>query len=111
MSSDPFGDHQSNTLLGPKANLPINPTPDTPHAIPNSQYPAPASPSFTAVARYYDLLMRDVPYRAWVRYLHQLLESHAFEPHRILDVACGTGTVAEMLARQGYEVAGIDISP
>ena len=66
--------------------------------------------SFTAVAPYYDLLMRDVPYRGWVEYLHQLLESRGFRPRRILDLACGTGSVSEILAQQGYEVTGVDIS-
>ena len=30
---------------------------------------------------------------------------------RILDIACGSGWVAEYFARFGYEVTGIDISP
>src|SRR5437868_13018046 len=72
--------------------------------------PIPESPSFTAVAPHYDRLMRDVPYRMWVRYLKQLLEVHEFEPKRVLDLACGTGTVTEMLARSGYDVVGVDLS-
>ncbi len=68
------------------------------------------SSSFTAIAPYYDLLMRDVPYRGWVEYLHQLLEARGFEPHRILDLACGTGSVSEILVGQGFEVVGVDVS-
>ena len=71
---------------------------------------SPENRSFTAIAPYYDLLMRDVPYRGWVEYLHQLLEARGFNPHRILDLACGTGSVAEILAVQGFEVVGVDIS-
>src|SRR5258708_603580 len=70
----------------------------------------PESPSFTAVAPHYDRLMRDVPYRMWVRYLKQLLEMHEFEPRRVLDLACGTGTVSELLTRLGHEVVGVDLS-
>ncbi len=73
-------------------------------------YPHPESPSFTAVSPYYDVLMRDVPYRGWVRYLHQLFEVRGAKPHRILDLACGTGTICEMLAKQGYDVVGVDLS-
>lgn len=29
----------------------------------------------------------------------------------VLDVACGTGTIAIRLAAQGYQVAGVDIMP
>src|SRR5438067_1101209 len=76
----------------------------------DTQQAQPEPPSFTAVPRHYDHLMRDVPYRAWIRYLHQLLEAHHLQPGRILDVACGTGTVVELLARQGYDAVGIDIS-
>ena len=68
------------------------------------------SDSFTAVAPYYDLLMRDVPYKGWVEYLHQLLDARGFRPQRILDLACGTGSVSELLAGQGYEVVGVDVS-
>jgi ubiquinone/menaquinone biosynthesis C-methylase UbiE len=66
--------------------------------------------SFRAIAPYYDLLMRDVPYKGWVEYLHQLLDEREFRPRRILDLACGTGSVAEILAAQGYEVVGVDLS-
>src|SRR2546423_1729841 len=72
--------------------------------------PISISPAFTAVAPHYDRLMRDVPYRAWIRYLKQLLEVHQSKPTRVLDLACGTGTVSELLARSGYEVVGVDIS-
>jgi ubiquinone/menaquinone biosynthesis C-methylase UbiE len=66
--------------------------------------------SFKAIAPFYDLLMRDVPYRGWVEYLHQLLESRGLRPRRILDLACGTGSVSEVLASQGFQVVGADLS-
>jgi ubiquinone/menaquinone biosynthesis C-methylase UbiE len=70
----------------------------------------PEFPPFTAVAPHYDALMRGVPYRMWVRYLHRLLEHYGAQPRRILDLACGTGSVAEILAGMGYEIVGVDIS-
>src|SRR5437879_1971533 len=71
----------------------------------------PVHAAFTAVAQHYDALMRDVPYRSWVRYLHRLLETRECTPTRILDLACGTGNVSEILAEEGQEVVGIDLSP
>ena len=67
--------------------------------------------AFAEIAPYYDRLMRDVPYRMWVRYLHELIARHPVHVRRVLDLACGTGNVAEILARMGYEVTGVDIAP
>lgn len=66
--------------------------------------------AFQSIAPYYDLLMRDVPYKGWVEYLHQILDSRGFNPRRILDLACGTGSVSEILTSFGYEVVGVDLS-
>ena len=68
-------------------------------------------PQFELVARYYDDLMAGVPYRLWVNYLEDMLERLAYRPRTVLDVACGTGNVSEELARRGYQVVGVDISP
>jgi ubiquinone/menaquinone biosynthesis C-methylase UbiE len=70
----------------------------------------PTHPQFTAIAPHYDALMRGVPYRQWVRYLEQLLKSRNASPKRVLDLACGTGNVSEILAANGYDVTGVDIA-
>jgi len=67
--------------------------------------------SFTEVAPYYDELMAGVPYPMWVAYYLLLLARLGAKPKRLLDVACGTGTMCEMLAGEGYEMAGFDLSP
>ena len=66
---------------------------------------------FTEIAQYYDELMAGVPYRLWVEYLEDLLGRVEFKPKTILDVACGTGNVSEILSARGYEVVGADIAP
>jgi ubiquinone/menaquinone biosynthesis C-methylase UbiE len=67
--------------------------------------------SFVEVAPYYDELMKNVPYRMWVSYYLLLLAHQQFKPRTILDVCCGTGTMCEMLGREGFEMAGLDLSP
>lgn len=67
--------------------------------------------SFGPVAPVYDHLMRQVPYEMWAGYLKLLFAHVNASPHTLLDVCCGTGTVAEILSREGYKVAGFDISP
>jgi len=67
-------------------------------------------PQFTAIAPHYDALMRGVPYRQWVRYLDQLLQMRGVKPRRVLDLACGTGAVSEILEASGYDVTGVDLS-
>ncbi len=66
--------------------------------------------AFGPVAAHYDALMAGVPYRFWVRYLHQLWARHGQAPHSVLDLACGTGTVSRLLASAGYSVTGVDLS-
>jgi len=66
--------------------------------------------SFGPVARHYDLLMSHVPYDMWVGYYQLLLAQIEAHPKKLLDVCCGTGLVAELLTREGYEVTGFDIS-
>lgn len=66
---------------------------------------------FTEIARYYDDLMAGVPYCLWVDYLEALLKRVHFSPRTVLDAACGTGNVSEILSARGYEVVGADIAP
>ena len=65
---------------------------------------------FNAYARYYDLLYRDKDYAAEVDYVMSLVGRYAPKAKRILELGCGTGMHAELLARKGYEVHGIDLS-
>ncbi len=65
---------------------------------------------FDAIAPYYDEVMSVVPYRQWVQYLRRLCKRYRWKPSRILDLATGTGTVALLLAQEGYRVTGVDIS-
>src|SRR5690349_2189257 len=66
--------------------------------------------SFGPVAPFYDQLMEAVPYRMWVSYYLLLLSQQDVHPKKILDVCCGTGTMAMMLHQEGFQTAGFDLS-
>ncbi len=66
--------------------------------------------SFTSVAPYYDELMRQVPYRMWVGYYLLLLAHQNKSPEKILEVACGTGSMCELLTEEGKDMSGVDLS-
>ena len=66
--------------------------------------------SFGPIAPHYDLLMAMVPYRMWAEYLKLLLVRQGNPTLKLLDVCCGTGTVAEMLTVDSYQVTGFDLS-
>ncbi|MBC7233945.1 MAG: class I SAM-dependent methyltransferase [Chloroflexi bacterium] len=45
-----------------------------------------------------------------IPYLEELLQRHPAPARSLLDLACGTGTVAVAFAQQGWEVYGVDAS-
>lgn len=65
---------------------------------------------FENYARYYNLLYRDKDYAAEAQFVHQLLQTHAPGTKSILELGCGTGTHAALLASSGYAVYGVDLS-
>jgi ubiquinone/menaquinone biosynthesis C-methylase UbiE len=44
-------------------------------------------------------------------YLREILRRHPVSGNRMLDVACGTGTLMMLQAEEGWEVTGLDRSP
>jgi ubiquinone/menaquinone biosynthesis C-methylase UbiE len=46
----------------------------------------------------------------WVGYLRLLFAHFEVRPEEILDVCCGTGSMAELLTKEHYSVTGFDIS-
>lgn len=59
----------------------------------------------------YDLFMDEIPYEEWCGYLTGLLGDYGIRGGLVLELGCGTGTMTELLARQGYDMTGIDSSP
>jgi len=60
---------------------------------------------YSGFAGVYDEFM-DAPYEDWADYIESLWGN----PHLVLDLACGTGTMAEILTKRGYDMIGVDIS-
>lgn len=64
--------------------------------------------SYERFAEVYDELMTDIPYDAYVQWITQFAPVDQFP--KLLDIGCGTGTLAFMLHQAGYQVSGIDLS-
>ena len=68
-------------------------------------------PIYSVLAHIYDTLMQDVDYEAWADYIDDLIQLHAPESEDLLELACGTGSVALSLAELGYyRITGTDLS-
>ncbi len=66
---------------------------------------------YTSLAPLYDRLMEDVDYEAWADYIDELLQLHHPDAEKILELACGTGSVALSLDELGYyTITATDLS-
>ncbi len=66
--------------------------------------------AYHALASSYDRLTNDVDYEKIVDFYHAILAREGVTPRSAIDLACGTGSVALVLARRGYRVVGADMS-
>ena len=66
--------------------------------------------AYTDFANVYDTFMDETPYEEWSDFIVQLLREYKIEEGLVLDLGCGTGTLTELLAEQGYDMIGVDNS-
>ena len=66
--------------------------------------------AYTSFAAVYDTFMDNIPYEEWKSYLEELLKEYGVQDGLVLDLGCGTGTMTELLASQGYDMIGVDNS-
>lgn len=78
---------------------------------------------YTDFARVYDELMDNTPYEEWGNRLDELIRKYGVsaperdaenlldsEKNLVVDLGCGTGTLAELLYEKGYDMIGVDAS-
>jgi ubiquinone/menaquinone biosynthesis C-methylase UbiE len=66
--------------------------------------------AYHALAQSYDRLTNDVDYEATVDFYFEILRREGLRPKTAVDLACGTGSVAVLLARKGLQVTAVDLS-
>lgn len=64
--------------------------------------------SYEALAGAYDVLTQDVQYRRRADYLDRQLRKSGVPVRTVLDLGCGTGSIACLLAERGYAVTAAD---
>ena len=70
----------------------------------------PVLDAYHELAQSYDRLTNDVDYGATVDFYFEILQKEGLQPRTALDLACGTGSVALLLAQKGMQVTAVDMS-
>ncbi|WP_404453088.1 class I SAM-dependent methyltransferase [Virgibacillus necropolis] len=66
--------------------------------------------AYQQMAKLYDKLMDDAPYDQWSDITKKILKQSSIRANRIVDLGCGTGQITTRLAKDGYQMIGIDYS-
>ncbi len=69
------------------------------------------TPPYTILAAGYDFVMSHVDYEFWAEHVHQVLRRHQPDAHTVLELGCGTGSLAIALQpKGGYRYLATDAS-
>ena len=66
--------------------------------------------AYLDLAYSYDRLTNDVDYESVVDFYFAILQREGLKPRTAVDLACGTGSVALLLASRGLQVTAVDLS-
>lgn len=67
------------------------------------------NPPYTSLANIYDVVMSDVDYETWADYIDEIIITHNPGASKLLELACGTGTIALSLEELDcYEITATD---
>jgi ubiquinone/menaquinone biosynthesis C-methylase UbiE len=68
--------------------------------------------NYSNLAPLYDKLMENVDYESWADYIDEIIQENKPDAEKILELACGTGSVAISLDELGYyDIVAGDLSP
>lgn len=59
---------------------------------------------------YDKLMMKDINYMNWYNYIKDIFNKFGKKPNNILEMACGTGNLTEILAKERYNIECFDLS-
>ncbi len=66
---------------------------------------------YSNIARYYDILMKDVSYDKWIEYIMDTIELYNIKATPLLDVTCGTGnSILPFVKKKKKPLLGVDNS-
>jgi len=69
-------------------------------------------PEYSKLAEIYDTIMQDVDYEVWADFIDEIIQVHHPAPETILELACGTGSLAISLDElECYSILATDKSP
>lgn len=69
-------------------------------------------PEYSTLAEIYDHIMENVDYDVWADFIDEIIQVHHPAPQSILELACGTGSLALSLEElMCYDIVGTDKSP
>lgn len=66
--------------------------------------------TFKQYSQYYDLLYHDKDYQKEADYIFSLIKEFSAKAEDVLELGCGTGKHADLLAKKGLKIHGIDLS-
>ncbi len=61
-------------------------------------------------SKIYDRALDILPYGEMADFLEKIFKKKAIKPHSLLDLGCGSGSLAILMAERGYELSGLDLS-
>lgn len=67
--------------------------------------------AYTILAGCYDRLTADVDYGKWADYVERHFRRWRRPVRSVAELGCGTGSLTRLLARRGYAVTAVDLSP
>lgn len=68
------------------------------------------STSYQGFAYVYDRFMDNIPYEEWHDYIKELFHEYNISEGTLVELGCGTGTLANYFANDGYSIIGVDNS-